>query len=191
MSPKFLSRCLLFITLATLVGPAAYGLYRWERGNFDVVSQNIVYRSRQLNAEELIDVVQRHRLKSILNLRGQNQVEQWYRDEAAVADRMGLHLFNYPISARHELDRTQLAEILEILQQAPKPILIHCRSGADRTSLVSALYLEEVEQADPAVASQQLSLYYGHLPPFLGAESSAMDRTFWRVARTDRPLVFG
>lgn len=33
MHPKFLSRCLLFITLATLVGPTAYGLYRWEQGN--------------------------------------------------------------------------------------------------------------------------------------------------------------
>lgn len=33
MHPKFLSRSLLFITSATLVGPTAYGLYRWEQGN--------------------------------------------------------------------------------------------------------------------------------------------------------------
>jgi hypothetical protein len=33
MHPKFLSRCLLFITLATLVEPTTYGLYCWEQGN--------------------------------------------------------------------------------------------------------------------------------------------------------------
>ena len=33
MHPKFLSRSLLFITLATSVGPTAYGLYLWEQGN--------------------------------------------------------------------------------------------------------------------------------------------------------------
>jgi protein tyrosine/serine phosphatase len=182
MSLTFLPRCLLSITLATLVGPSGYGVYRWEQGNFDVVSQNVVYRSRQLDGQELLDVVQRHGIKSILNLRGRNQGEPWYRDEAAVADHLGLHLFNYPISAYRELDRTQLTELVEILQEAPKPILIHCKSGADRTSLVSALYLEEVEHAEPGVAGQQFSLYYGHLPAFLGAESSAMDRTFWRIA---------
>jgi hypothetical protein len=33
MYPKFLSRCLQFITLATLAGPTTYGLYRREHGN--------------------------------------------------------------------------------------------------------------------------------------------------------------
>ena len=36
--------------------------------------------------------------------------------------------------------------ILATLDHAPKPVLIHCKNGADRTGLVGALYLYGLEQ---------------------------------------------
>ena len=47
-------------------------------------------------------------------------------------------------------------EILTLLHDAPKPLLIHCKSGADRSGLVSALYRYAVEHADAADAERAI-----------------------------------
>ena len=44
------------------------------------------------------------------------------------------------LSAYRDVSVEQMDEIIKLIEQAPKPILIHCESGADRTGLVSALY---------------------------------------------------
>ena len=179
-----LSRYLVLTLVTVLAGPTAYGFYRWEEGNFHEVSPLQVYRSRQLTGTELGDVARRYGIKSILNLRGANHGSQWYVDEVDVTRRLGLQLYDYPISASRELSSDQVAALLAILRDAPKPLLIHCKSGADRTSLVSALYLVAVDYSSAETASGQLCLYYGHLPAILGTETSAMDRTFWRLIAT-------
>lgn len=182
--PTFRPRVLILALLTLFTLPTSYGFYRWEGGNFDVVSPDRVYRSRQLNGEELVQTVKRHGIRSILNLRGRNLGAVWYRDEVAVAKRFDVRLIDYPISAHLELRSKEIHDLLDILRSAPKPLLIHCKSGADRTSLVSAMYLHVVEGFPPETAAQQLSAYYGHLPPVLGTESSAMDRTFWGITRS-------
>jgi len=63
------------------------------------------------------------------------------------------------------------------MKGAQKPILIHCREGADRTGLASALYLAAIKKAGEAVAEGQLSIRYGHISlPFI--PEYAMDRAF-------------
>jgi protein tyrosine/serine phosphatase len=51
-----------------------------------------------------------------------------------------------------------LSRYLAMLRQAPKPLWIHCPSGADRTGLVAALYLFAIEGQRAQAAAQQLSL---------------------------------
>ena len=55
-------------------------------------------------------------------------------------------------------------EILKILRDAAKPILVHCKNGADRSGLVSAIYLAEIQVVAVDEAIGELSLYYGHFP---------------------------
>ncbi|MFO0775758.1 MAG: dual specificity protein phosphatase family protein [Nitrospiraceae bacterium] len=163
------------------IATSAFGYYRWEQRNFDVVAADQVYRARQLSSDELSTVVARYGIKSILNLRGKNPGETWYRAESAVADLLGVQLVSFPLSANLEWDSEQISDVVRVLREAPKPLLIHCKSGSDRTGLAAALYLLEVEGQSASVASHQLSLYYGHIPALLGTSTSAMDRTFWRV----------
>jgi undecaprenyl-diphosphatase len=66
--------------------------------------------------------------------------------------------------------------LLHIVETAPKPVLIHCNAGADRTGLVAALYQVEHGVA-PAQAAKELSLHYGHFP-YLWSKTDAMDRSF-------------
>lgn len=92
----------------------------------------------------------------------------------------GLYLYwqvDYAISARRPVTAAQMTEILAILQDAPKPVLVHCQSGSDRAGLVTALYLLSRGE-DPATAEQALSLWrYGHFP-YLGNKTQAMDDSF-------------
>jgi undecaprenyl-diphosphatase len=69
---------------------------------------------------------------------------------------------------------------LAAVRQAPKPILIHCNGGADRTALISAIYLYEIEGRTAAESSRALNPFYGHIPYLHWRYSIAMDRSYWR-----------
>lgn len=173
-----------------LVGPSlvlgSYAGYIHEQGNFHVVVPDRMYRSRQLDKTELIHYLKTYQIKSIVNLRGVNAGSDWYRDEKRVAHELGISHQDYGISANREVSDEDLKAIMDIVRTAPTPILIHCKSGADRTGLIAALYQYAQGERSAEEAAGQLSIWYGHLP-FWGNTTAAMDRTFWRYVRYPRP----
>ncbi len=50
------------------------------------------------------------------------------------------------------------------MSNAERPLLIHCRSGADRTGLVSAFYVAGIAGGSELYAEFQLTPYFGHFP---------------------------
>src|SRR5207247_355392 len=119
---------------------------------------------------------------SVLNLRGANPGTPWYDAEIAASSELGLAHYDYPLSAKRFVTGEQIAEILEIVRGAPKPLLIHCKSGSDRAGLVAALYRFAETGATAAEADRELSLVYGHFP-YLTSRSGAMDDSFWAFVR--------
>jgi protein tyrosine/serine phosphatase len=148
------------------------------KGNFHTVEEGAFYRSAQLSKAELQTAIREHRIKAILNLRGAHPGEPWYDDEVAVSKALGVAHYNYGLSAYRFVTDQQIADLLGIVRAAPKPLLVHCKSGADRAGLVSALYRHAVEGASTEEADGQLSLAYGHFP-YLMSRSRAMDDSFW------------
>jgi protein tyrosine/serine phosphatase len=51
-----------------------------------------------------------------------------------------------------------------VLRDAPKPILVHFKSGADRTGCVATLYRYAMAGENAEAAACELSLRYGHFP---------------------------
>jgi protein tyrosine/serine phosphatase len=147
-------------------------------GNIHVVKEGVLYRSAQLDRAEFEKVISRYRIKSILNLRGASRGQSWYEDEISTAVALQVVHFDYGISEGDVISAGQVNEILEIVRRAPRPILVHCLGGADRTGLVSALFLAELEKRPASEAARQLSLMYGHFP-FLTSKTGAMDQSFW------------
>lgn len=155
--------------------------------NFHVVSPGQVYRCGQLDVPDLTRVVQERGIKSILNLRGgaRTGVTEWYRAETNAASQLGVQYYDYELTANEELTEAQLEKIVKIIGNAPKPLLIHCKSGADRTGLVGALYLYSFEGKPAKVADRELTMFYGHLPFF--QDTGAMDDSFWRYVGNHAP----
>jgi len=72
--------------------------------------------------------------------------------EGATLQRLGVEYFPYNLSDRQEVTDEQMEQILATIRRAPKPLLIHCKAGADRTGLVAALYHYGIEGQSAAVA---------------------------------------
>jgi hypothetical protein len=70
------------------------------------------------------------------------------------------------------------------LATAPKPILIHCKNGADRSGLVGALYLYTQEGRPAEVAYRELSISRGHFPYLFWRDTIAMDDSFQRFTHS-------
>jgi protein tyrosine/serine phosphatase len=179
----------LVVLLAAAMVASYAGIVRYL-GNVHVVVTGKLYRSAQLDRAQFENVIGEYGIKSILNLRGDSPGESWYEDEIAVSNTLGVKHFNYGIWASNPVTKQQIAEILNIVREAPKPLLVHCDGGADRSGLVAALYLSEIENRSAEEAIGQLSFLYGHVP-WLIRKTSAMDDSFWGYINADSALGKG
>jgi len=163
-------------------------------GNFHTVIAGELYRSAQPTAAQLESYIHEHGIKTVINLRGRND-RDWYTQETAVANRLGVQHIDFRMSASKILSPDRADELLAIMKSAPKPILLHCQSGADRTGLASVIYSRIAGIAE-SVAERQLSIYYGHVSiPYLSA-AYAMDESWERLEQhfgmeTDRDAKAG
>jgi len=173
-------RVLAWILALTLTPVLAlvgwYAFIQWG-GNFhEVVSQEL-YRSAQLNANQLEQRIEQHHLQSILNLRGMNPGESWFDDEMKVSSAHHLTHLDVALSAGTVVSPEQIQNILQMIDQAPKPLLVHCTDGADRTGLLLGLYLEK-RGVNAQTAHEQLSWHYGHFPHLRWSFTKAMDESY-------------
>jgi uncharacterized protein (TIGR01244 family) len=177
-----LGACATLVVVAVVAIGGLAGLLA-ARGNLHAVLPGELYRSATLTPDQLKSVIAEAGIRTIINLRGGAE-DAWHRDEAATAAASGVRLVDFSWSADRELTDAQVSRFLAAVETAERPILIHCRSGADRTGLASALYLAVVKHADEASAEAQLSIRFGHvgLPYLSGAY--AMDETFERLEPT-------
>jgi protein tyrosine/serine phosphatase len=166
-----------------LIGLSAVGGYAADvvlNNNFNVVRPGELYRSAQPSGGDIALYASRYKIKTIVNLRGSNAGAHWYDSEVAISNALGITHIDFRMSSKRELTQPQAEALIRLLKDAPKPILIHCQSGADRSGLVSALYLAAIAKSSEIFAEQQMSIRYGHIASPL-SPAYAMDRTFEKL----------
>ncbi len=131
---------------------------RWH--NFDQVAEG-VYRSNHPNHERFEDYANMG-IKTVLTLRGAMHQPQ-YLFEAESCAALGIELHQHQMAARRAPTVDELLTLLEFFETLPRPFLMHCKSGADRTGLASALYLMIYEGKTWDEVSDQLSFKYIHI----------------------------
>jgi protein tyrosine/serine phosphatase len=146
-------------------------------GNFHTVVAGEVYRSGQPDAHSIARYARRYGIKTIVNLRGENTGTKWYDAEMAEAKKLGIDHIDYRMSSRRDLSQAQADDLIKILRSAPKPLLVHCDAGADRSGLAAALYVAAVAKGGEFAAEYQMSIVFGHIG-LPGMRAYAMDRTW-------------
>jgi protein tyrosine/serine phosphatase len=162
--------------------------YLQYTGNFHTVVEGEVYRSAQMKGDQLSDYTAKVGLKSVLNLRGASPDADWYKAELADSARLGLVHADFALSASREVTNDEAVKLIALMKMLPKPLLIHCKQGSDRTGLLAALYLASIKGVDVDTADDELSIAYGHFSvPYFSA-AYPMDES-WNRLEVDLKLA--
>ncbi len=115
------------------------GRYRMTQ-NFAEVDPGKFYRSAQLFPAELAEVVQRYHIKTVISLRGEPPNSYWVKPQKELLEKMGVTFLAFWWHSDYFPSKEGLVGFLKALREVEYPILVHCRSGADRTGEASAIY---------------------------------------------------
>jgi protein tyrosine/serine phosphatase len=152
------------------------------RGNFHEVLKGELYRSAQPDARMLSWAKDTYGVRSVLNLRGAHPGSDWYDAEVSAAGDLGLVHKDFAMSASRQFGPDDAARVTTLMAALPKPLLVHCLSGSDRSGLASALYLGRIAGYPADIAGRQLSIRFGHIAiPRLSA-AYPMDESWARLS---------
>jgi protein tyrosine phosphatase (PTP) superfamily phosphohydrolase (DUF442 family) len=134
-----------------------------------------VYRSSQPSGDDLREMVEKRGIKTVLNLRGVTPWDAWYQEESRANHDLNVSQEDVTMSAQALPAPAELRRVIDVFDHTEYPVLVHCKQGADRTGLVSAVALLLYTDATLSEAKRQLWPRYGHWPL---ARTVAMDRFF-------------
>lgn len=160
--PRILKGINILIGLVLCVG--AHITVLVFSGNFHAVVDGEAYRSAQPSPAALKKMIKRYSLKSVINLRGRRSDKEWYQKEVAAASESHIQHIDFKMASSEELSPEQVTELIRIMRDAPKPVLIHCDHGINRSGLASALYLAAIKKGSERDSELQLSPMYGYWP---------------------------
>ncbi|GGF76780.1 Tyrosine phosphatase family protein [Mameliella alba] len=101
-------------------------------------------------------------IRTVVNLRGEDKHAHYLFEKESV-EALGMTLVNAKLWAREAAPRKRIIGVIDALRAAERPMMFHCKSGADRAGFVAAMYLLVFENAPISDAKKQLGLRYMHL----------------------------
>ena len=158
-----------------------HALLRIPWRNWGVVESGRLYRSNHPLPWQLEAAARRHGIKSVINLRGHRAAcgSDALGREAAMA--LGLVHADQPFESRGAPHKDRLLKLIALYRSLPEPILIHCKSGADRTGLAAGVW-HLLQGRSAAAAMAELSLRYGHIA---AARTGILDAFFAEYATAE------
>ena len=125
--------------------PAAFLLAGLLLGSWLLTSTRVhqvvpgeVLRSRQLEKDELRDVIETYDLRTVINLRGSPPGEKWLDDHKGVCSEYGVRHETTSFSVEEWPARHEVRRLVRFFDTSEPPILIHCYRGADRSGWAAA-----------------------------------------------------
>ena len=154
--------------------PAAQSVELEKVGNLHRVSAEL-YRSAQPTPQGFSNL-QALGIRSVLNLRE-------YHNDTRRARHTNLHLMAYPMAAG-KVTAADIENCLRLIAQSPKPVLVHCWHGSDRTGIVVAAYRIVFEGVSVQAAEAEFRAdTYGHHEFWYGNLVELLRSTDWDAMR--------
>jgi protein tyrosine phosphatase (PTP) superfamily phosphohydrolase (DUF442 family) len=190
---RFTRRTLLRLAGAgAALGLSAEALRVFALSNEHTVLDGKVYRSAQLSPDDLRRVIERKKIKTVLNLRGTCPETDWYMGESRATHDLNVSQEDLTLSAKRLPAPAEVRRLVEVLDRTEFPVLIHCQRGADRTGLVATAAVLLHTDATLDRARRQLWPRYGHVRV---GRTAVIDRFFdyyaaWLADRPHTPALF-
>lgn len=150
-----------------------HSIFRLIWSNFETVIPGKVYRCNHPTPSRLTYLTQKFHLKTLINLRGHRACGSDALSRRKSQELNLTHL-DMAFESRGAPHKDRILRFAQIYKNLEFPILIHCKSGADRAGLVSAIIIL-LENGRVEQAMQQLSWKYGH---FKQAKTGILDAFF-------------
>jgi hypothetical protein len=134
--------------------------------NFHWIEPRRAARSAQAYAGFLRPFLHAHGIRAIVNLRGNNPHHLWWRYETRACTATGIVHRDAKLNSRQLPTRAMLVDLLDAFDEVPRPFLLKCSGGQDRTSFAAALYILHMQGWDEfAAAGRQFARWpYLHWP---------------------------
>jgi protein tyrosine phosphatase (PTP) superfamily phosphohydrolase (DUF442 family) len=114
--------------------------------HFLTVTPGVLYRSGTLDPDDLADILERYRIRTVVSLRTsrEQEVGDWYMREAAICQKRAVDFIDLPMGSDVP-DESQIDTWLHLISSPDSlPVLVHCAHGVQRTGVMVAIY--EIER---------------------------------------------
>ncbi len=160
--------CLIYVGFGLTQGASIDGFRISMDGirlssNLYILDNGNLIRSAQLTESELTEAVKKYQIKTIFNLQGNRPGYEWFDNEQKVAANLNVKNYNYDFASESIPNSDRFQSFMQNLANAERPILIHCRSGSDRTGEMTAVYMMKYMGTTKEQALEQLTQKYWHL----------------------------
>ncbi len=155
-----------------------HGVFRTVWSNFATVIPGRVYRCNHPTPARLSDLASRYEIRTLVNLRGHRQCGSDALSREAARE-LGLNHVDMAFESRGAPHRERILRFETLYRQIAFPMLMHCKSGADRAGLAAGLVIL-FEGGSAADALRQLSWRFGH---FSRSRTGILDAFFLRYQR--------
>lgn len=166
-----------------MIGFVLFAAFIWRSStfriskNFDVVDPGRFYRSAQLTPKELEQVIDQYGIKTVISMRGAPENSFWVKPQQEVLERKGVKFVTASWMTDFFPDKENFLKFAHALREEQYPILVHCRTGADRTGEASAIYaMEFMGQSKEEAIQKNLNVDHYHVATFHPAKSEFIRR---------------
>lgn len=159
-----------------------HGFLRARFRNLHQISPEM-WRANQPSPEQIARYHSELGIQTILNLRGVS-TKGYYLLEKEACEQHGIDLIDFKVYSRDTMTPQAIAEAKRLFETIRYPALMHCKSGADRAGIMSALYMHFRQGKPIREAMEQLSLHYLHVE---AGKTGVLDYFFKAYLRDGEP----
>jgi protein tyrosine phosphatase (PTP) superfamily phosphohydrolase (DUF442 family) len=161
----------------------AFLLWIWQSSivrlskNFHEVDPGKFYRSAQLTPAELEEAIEKYGIKTVISLRGAPENSYWVPKQKEILAKHNVKFQWFGWTTDFFPSTEDFKGYLQTLKTAEYPVLVHCRTGADRTGEATALYaIDFMHQSKEEAIAEHLNFHYWHVPTFHPAKTEFVRR---------------
>jgi protein tyrosine/serine phosphatase len=133
---------LLGCAVLACAGAAAWRVWLqdWPAHRFLVVQEGVLYRGGQPDKAGLKDILDQYHVRTVVNLRGAEPGESWWRTERAVCRKRGVEMDDVEVVPGESAASSIRAFLAIATDPNRQPVYVHCEAGTTRTGFAVAAY---------------------------------------------------